>query len=127
MLRSRGLPPLRTVVPFPVALAVRLCADETSRLAKFDQSVILRVAVDARDVAALRFAKFHGVVVVALLVVELETPAANIGPAISAFAFHCGGSVSAVEGTFTRNFSRHHHTANTSVIDRVSECACVYA
>ena len=71
MLCPRGLPPLRTVVPFPVALAVRFCSDEPIRLPKLDQSVVLLVAVDARDVGPLGIAIFHGVGVVALLVVEL--------------------------------------------------------
>ena len=105
MLRPRGLPPLRTVVPFPVALAVRLCSDEPIRLPKFDQSVVLLVAVDARDAQTLGITIFHGVSVVALLVVELETPAAHSSPAIATFAFRCGWSVSTSEETLLRNFS----------------------
>ena len=119
MLRPRGLPPLRTVVPFPVALAVRLCSDEPIRLPKFDQSVVLLVAVDARDAQTLGITIFHGVGVVALLGIQLETPAAHSSPAIRALACHRGWSVSVGEETLPRNFSHHHDTANTV---GVSEC-----
>ena len=118
MLCPRGLPPLRTVVPFPVALAVRFCSDEPIRLPKFDQSVVLLVAVDARDVGPLGIAIFHGVGVVALLVVELETLAAHSSPAIATFACHRGWSVSTSEKTLPRNFSHHHDTTNTILVSK---------
>jgi len=59
VLSARRLPPLRTINPFPVALAVRLCADVRSRLRNLDQNVVLLVIVHGGDVAALRFAIVH--------------------------------------------------------------------
>ena len=84
------LPPTCTVVPFPVALPIGFCSDERNGLCQCHHNCILLITVDARYRSALCFAIVHGVLVVPLTRVVLETLVGDTSPPRRACCGRCG-------------------------------------